>query len=281
MSISIDDPIVRAAGLKRRFDIGAFSLRLYVWAVVLFIMVPTLIIVPMSFSPADFLEFPPRGFTLHWYEEFFGDPLWQKATVLSLKVAGLTMVCSLIVGTMASYAIVRGTAWFRSVTQLFIIGPVIAPHIAVAVACYLFYQRLGVVGSLAGFVAAHTMLELPFVIFTVSAALSRVDPDLESAAMSCGASRWSAFFHVTLPLIVPGLASGALFAFIISFDEPVVSFFVSSVRQRTLPRRMFEDIEQNLTPVIPAIATLLTLLSVAVLVAVALLRMSERRRKSG
>jgi mannopine transport system permease protein len=267
--------------LQKRFDPGAFILRAYVWLVVLFILVPTLIIIPMSFSPADFLEFPPRGFTLHWYGEFFGDPQWRKATLLSLQVAGLTMLSSVIVGTMASYAIVRGTAWFRSITQVFVIAPVIAPHIAVAVACYLFYQRLGIVGSMAGFVAAHTVLALPFVIFTVSASLSRVDPDLESAAMSCGASRSRAFFHVTLPLIVPGLLSGALFAFIISFDEPVVSFFVSNVRQRTLPRRMFEDIEQNLTPVIPAIATLLTLLSVAVLIAVALLRVLERRRKGG
>jgi mannopine transport system permease protein len=268
---------------RARFDLGAFSLRAYVWLVVLFIMVPTLIIVPMSFSPADFLEFPPSGFTLHWYAEFFDDLQWRKAALLSLQVAALTMLCSVLIGTMVSYAIVRGTARFRSATQLLVIGPVIAPHIAVAVACYLFYQQLGIVGSLGGFVAAHTVLALPFVVFTVSAALSRVDPDLEAAAMSCGASRPRAFFHVTLPLIVPGLLSGALFAFIISFDEPVVSFFVSSVRQRTLPRRMFEDIEQNLTPVIPAIATLLTLLSIAVLIAVALLRLLERRRndKSG
>jgi mannopine transport system permease protein len=266
--------------MNKRFDLGSFSLRAYVWAVVLFIMVPTLIVVPMSFSPADYLEFPPRGFTLHWYGEFFGDPQWRKALALSLQVAALTMLCSVVIGTMVSYAIVRGTARFRSATQLMVIGPVIAPHIAVAVACYLFYQRLGLVGSLTGFVAAHTVLALPFVVFTVSAALSRVDPDLEAAAMSCGASRLRAFFHVTLPLIVPGLLSGALFAFIISFDEPVVSFFVSSVRQRTLPRRMFEDIEQNLTPVIPAIATLLTLLSIAVLIAVALLRVLERRRKT-
>ncbi|RDI22631.1 ABC transporter permease [Pseudacidovorax intermedius] len=265
---------------KARFDLGSLSLRVYVWLVVLFIMLPTLIIVPMSFSPADYLEFPPRGFTLHWYEEFFADPQWQRATLLSLRVAALTMVCSVVIGTMVAYAIVRGAARLRPATQLMVIGPVIAPHIAVAVACYLFYQRLGVVGTMTGFVAAHTVLALPFVVFTVSAALSRVDPDLESAAMSCGASRLRAFFLVTLPLIVPGLLSGALFAFIISFDEPVVSFFVSSVRQRTLPRRMFEDIEQNLTPVIPAIATLLTLLSIAVLVAAALLRVMEARRRS-
>lgn len=275
----VADTASTAAPLRKRFDIGAWSLQAYVWLVVAFIMVPTLIIIPMSFSPVDFLEFPPSGFTLHWYGEFFDDPQWQRATLLSLKVAGLTMLCAVVIGTMAAYAIVRGVARFRTTTQLFVIAPIIAPHIAVAVACYLFYQKLGAVGSLAGFVAAHTVLALPFVIFTVSAALSRVDPDLESAAMSCGASRLTAFFQVTLPLTTPGLLSGALFAFIISFDEPVVSFFISSVRQRTLPRRMFEDIEQNLTPVIPAIATLLTLLSIAVLVAVALLRVLERRRK--
>ena len=143
------------------FDLGAFSLRAYVWLVVLFIMVPTLIIVPMSFSPADFLEFPPSGFTLHWYHESVGDPQWQSAALLSLQGAALTIVCSVVIGTMVSYAIVRGTERFRSATQLMVIGPVIAPHIAVAVACYLFYQRLGVVGSLAGFVAAHTVLALP------------------------------------------------------------------------------------------------------------------------
>lgn len=265
---------------RARFDPGAFSLHVCMWLVLLFIMLPTLIVVPMSFSPANFLEFPPSGFTLHWYQEFFSDPQWRKAVALSLQVAALTMLCALLIGSMVSYAIVRGSACFRPATRLLVIGPVIVPHIALAVACYLFYQRLGVVGSLGGLVAVHTVLALPFVVFTVSAALSRVDPDLEAAAMSCGASRGRAFLHVTLPLIVPGLLSGALFAFIISFDEPVVSFFVSSVRQRTLPRRMFEDIEQNLTPVIAAIASLLTLLSVAVLIAVALLRVLEGRRGS-
>lgn len=281
MSNRLDNLGPQGSSHKKRFDLGAMSLSVYVWVVVVFIMMPTLIIIPMSFSPATYLEFPPSGFTLDWYREFFSDSLWQKAAVLSLQVATLTTLCSVVIGTMVSYAIVRGSAWFRSTTQLLVIGPIIAPHIAVAVACYLFYQRLGIVGTMSGFVAAHTVLALPFVIFTVSAALSRVDPDLESAAMSCGAPRWRAFSNVTLPLIAPGLLSGALFAFIISFDEPVISFFVSSVRQRTLPRRMFEDIEQNLTPVIPAIATLLTLLSVAVLIAVALLRTVERRRKTG
>ncbi|MDB5998348.1 MAG: transporter permease [Rhizobacter sp.] len=278
---AVVNPPTQAPALRKRFDLGAFSLRVCVVLIVLFIIIPTLIIIPMSFSPKDYLEFPPTGFTLHWYGEFFGDPQWRKAAALSLQVAALTTLCAVFIGTLVAYAIVRGTPRFRPLTQLFVISPVIAPHIAVAVACYLFYQKLGMVGTLAGFVAVHTVLALPFVVFTVSAALSRVDPDLESAAMSCGAPRWRAFTEVTLPLITPGVFSGALFAFLISFDEPVVSFFVSSVRQSTLPRRMFEDIEQNLTPIIPAIATLLTLLSVAVLVAVAWLRAREQRRRLG
>ena len=265
---------------KRLFDPGACSLHVYVWLVVAFILAPTLVIVPMSFSPKDYLEFPPTGLTLRWYGEFFGDPQWQRSLLLSLKVATVTMLCSMVIGTMVSYAIVQGTPWLRGLTQMAVITPIIAPHIAVAVACYLFYQRFDAVGSLAGFVAAHTVLTLPFVIFTVSATLSRIDPDLESAAMSCGASRLTAFLQVTLPLSTPGLLSGALFAFIISFDEPVVSFFISSIRDRMLPRRMFEDIEASLTPVIPAIATLLTLLSIAVLLAVALLRHMEQRRRN-
>ena len=120
-------------------------------------------------------------------------------------------------------------------------------------------------GTIPGFVLAHTVLALPFVVFTTAAALGKVDANFEAAAMSCGATRWTAFRLITLPLILPSVVSSAFFAFIISFDEPVVSFFLSGVRQKTLPRRMFEDIEQNLTPVIPAIATLLIVLSVAIL----------------
>jgi mannopine transport system permease protein len=140
-----------------------------VWLVVLFIMVPTLIIVPMSFSPADFLEFPPSGFTLHWYAEFFDDLQWRKAA--AAEPAG-GRAHHAVLGADRHHGVLRHRARhraLRSATQLLVIGPVIAPHIAVAVACYLFYQQLGIVGSLGGFVAAHTVLALPFVVFTVSA----------------------------------------------------------------------------------------------------------------
>ncbi len=146
------------------------------------------------------------------------------------------------------------------------------PHIALAVGLYLFLPIHRLSGTVPGFVLAHTILALPFVVFTTASALGKVDANLEAAAMSCGASRFNAFRLITLPLILPNVVSGALFAFIISFDEPVVSFFLSGVRHKTLPRRMFEDIEQNLTPIIPAIATLLIVLSIAILLIAYLMR---------
>lgn len=263
--------------MSRRLDLGSLALSAYVYAVLAFIILPLVIVVPMSFSQNDFLEFPPTGFTLRWYFEYFGDRRWQAATILSLKVAFLTAVCASVVGTAATYAMVRGRSSFATLFQILLIGPIIVPHIALAVGLYLFFQSIGLAGTIAGFVLAHTVLALPFVVFTVAAALSRVDADLEAAAMSCGASRFNAFRLVTLPLILPNVLSGALFAFIISFDEPVVSFFLSGIRDKTLPRRMFDDIEQNLTPIIPAIAVLLVLLSIAVLLGAYALRSRSQR----
>lgn len=234
-------------------------------AVLVFMVLPSVIIIPMSFSPKDYLEFPPSGFTLSWYAAYFEDSEWQKATLLSGQVAFLTAIVTSLVGTAATYAIVRGAKALRGPVQLLVIMPIIVPHVALAVGLYLFFQQMGLIGSMPAFVAAHTVLALPFFIFTVAASLTRIDPTLESAAMSCGANRLRAFINVTLPQIIPAILSGALFSFIISFDEPVISFFVSSVRDRTLPRRMFEDIEMSLTPIVPAIATMLTLLSIVIL----------------
>jgi mannopine transport system permease protein len=163
------------------------------------------------------------------------------------------------------------------VFRALLIGPIVVPHIALAVALYLFFQQTGLGGTRLGYVLAHAVIAMPFVVFTVTAALASVDPALEDAAMICGAPRFTAFRLVTLPLILPNVVSGALFAFIISFDEPVVAFFLAGIRDKTLPRMMFDDIEQNLTPVIPAIAVLLTGLSVAVLISAALLRRLSRK----
>ncbi|WP_025037858.1 ABC transporter permease [Bradyrhizobium sp. DOA9] len=258
--------------MKPPTDRGSLALGAYVYAVLAFIIVPLVIVIPMSFSQNDYLAFPPSGFTLKWYSEYFDSRQWRAATWLSVQVALLTALFASVIGTAATYAMIRGRSRLVTAFQILLIGPIIVPHIALAVGLYLFFQTIGLSGTIPGFVLAHTVLTLPFVVFTMAAALGKVDPNLEAAAMSCGATRFQAFRLITLPLVLPSLASSALFAFIISFDEPVVSFFLSGVRQKTLPRRMFEDIEQNLTPVIPAIATLLIVLSILILLGAHVLR---------
>lgn len=257
-------------------------LNAYVYAVLIFILLPILIILPMSVSESNYLAFPPEGFTLRWFEQYFGDRRWMEATWFSIRIATLTAIATAVIGTMATYALVRGAGRMGTLFQALLIGPIVVPHIALAVALYLFFQNTGLSGTTLGYVMAHSLIAMPFTVFTVAAALSSIDPALEDAAMSCGASRFTAFRLITLPMILPNVVSGGLFAFIISFDEPVIAFFLAGIRDKTLPRMMFDDIEQNLTPVIPAIAVLLTLLSIAVLIGAGMLkRMADRRGAGG
>jgi hypothetical protein len=159
-------------------------LNAYVYAVLAFILLPILVILPMAFSETTYLAFPPQGLTLRWFEEFFGDRRWMAATWFSVKIAALTAVTTAVVGTMATYALVRGARTLGTVFQAFLIGPIVVPHIALAVALYLFFQNTGLSGTVFGYVAAHSIIAMPFVVFTVAAALSSVDPALEDAAMS-------------------------------------------------------------------------------------------------
>ena len=263
-------------------NVRSLLLNAYVYAVLIFILLPIIIILPMSVSESNYLAFPPEGFTLRWFEDYFGDRRWMEATWFSIRIATLTAIATAVIGTMATYALVRGAGRMGTLFQTLLIGPIVVPHIALAVALYLFFQNTGLSGTTLGYVMAHSLIAMPFTVFTVAAALSSIDPALEDAAMSCGASRFTAFRLITLPMILPNVVSGGLFAFIISFDEPVIAFFLAGIRDKTLPRMMFDDIEQNLTPVIPAIAVLLTLLSIAVLIGAGMLkRMADRRGAGG
>jgi len=248
------------------------------YAVLAFLLLPTVLVVPMSFGRNPYLEFPPTGFTLQWYEAYFTDPSWMSATLFSARIALLVALLATVIGTLASLALVRGRLRGRAGLQLLIISPVIIPTVAIAIAVFLVFARLQMIGSLLAFVLAHTVLAVPYVVLTVSAALTRVDADLDLAAMGLGASRVEAFIRVTLPLILPGVVSGAVFAFIISFDEAVVSFFLSGVHDKTLPRLMFENIELRLTPTIAAVSTLLTAVSLIALSLVLLLSRLGRGR---
>lgn len=259
---------------------GRAALNAAAYAVTVFLLLPTLIIIPMSVGPERLLSFPPKGFSLRWYAEYFGDEDWIRATLFSAEAGVIAAICATTVGTMLALALVRGRLPGKGLVELLVIGPVIVPHIALAVAMFLVFEQLRLTGSLLGLAMAHTVLALPFVVFTVLAALYRFDAELERAALSCGAGPGSTFLHVTLPLIAPGLISAALFAFIISFDEAVVSFFISDLDRKTLPRKMFEDIDFNISPTLAAVATMLTGLTVAaLLLGYTLKRGMERRAR--
>ncbi|MCC7273839.1 MAG: ABC transporter permease [Alphaproteobacteria bacterium] len=245
---------------------GRLLLHAVAYAVVVFLLLPTILVAPMSVSPEKYLQFPPAGFSLRWYAAYFADREWIEATLFSAQAGLIAAVGATVVGTMAALALVRGRVRGRMVVELLVVGPVVVPHIALAVAMFLVFEQLRLTGTLLGFAMAHIVLALPFAIFTVLAALYRFDADLEMAALSCGAGRLRTFWHVTLPMILPGVASAGLFAFIISFDEAVVSFFISDLDRKTLPRKMFEDIDFDVSPVLAAVATMLSLLTIAVLV---------------
>jgi mannopine transport system permease protein len=257
---------------------GDAALGAAAYAVTIFLLLPTLVIVPMSVGPERYLQFPPSGFSLRWYGAYFADQDWINATLFSLEAGLISTVCATVIGTMLALALVRGTLPGKELIELMVIGPVIVPHIALAVAMFLVFEQLRLTGTLLGFAMAHTILALPFVVFTVLAALYRFDADLERAALSCGAGPVRTFRHVTLPLIAPGVISAALFAFIISFDEAVVSFFISNLDRKTLPRKMFEDIDYNISPTIAAVATMLTLLTIAALLGSHVVRSRMERR---
>lgn len=237
-------------------------------ALLFFLMLPTLVIIPMSLSSGEYIEFPPRGLSLRWYQAFFGDPEWLAATFFSLKIALATTLAAAVVGTLASIALVRGQVIGKPIIQALSMGPMIVPHIVLGVALYLVFAPLQLTGNFVGFLMAHTVLSVPYVVITVSAALQRLDPVLELAALSCGASRPRAFFSVVLPNIAPSIAAACIFAFLASFDEATVAFFISDTGGKTISRKMFEDIDFNLTPVIAAASTLLVAVSLMLMAAV-------------
>jgi len=237
-------------------------------SILLFLMLPTIVVIPMSLSAGDIIEFPPRGVSLRWYRQFFADPEWLTATFFSLRIALSTTLAATLVGTLASIALVRGQIAGKPIIQALSIGPMIVPHIVLGVALYLVFAPLQLTGNFLGFLIAHTVLSVPYVVITVSAALQRLDPVLELAALSCGASRPRAFFSVVLPNIAPAIAASCVFAFLASFDEATVAFFISDTGGKTISRKMFEDIDFNLTPVIAAASTLLVVVSLLLMGAV-------------
>ncbi|MBO9350436.1 MAG: ABC transporter permease [Thermomicrobium sp.] len=250
-----------------RIVLGIFSA-----LVLLYLVAPVLIVIPMSFSAAKYLSFPPPGLSLQWYENFFARSDWTSATIQSIRVAFMVMVLSTVLGVAASLALVRASFPGKEIANLIIVSPLVVPAIIVAIAIYGLYVQLRLVQTFWGLVLAHTVLAIPYVIVNVSATLRGFDIRLEQAAQSLGANGWQTFRHVTLPLISPGIFAGAVFAFIASFDELIVALFIAGARGRTLPMRMFEGLRMEIDPTIAAVSSMLITFSVLVLASAELVR---------
>ncbi|WP_051505847.1 ABC transporter permease [Mesorhizobium sp. WSM2561] len=261
----------------RPLALGKIVAGLVVALILFFLILPTLIVIPISLGSAPYIEFPPSGLTLHWYVEYFTDPDWIAATLFSLRIAFFTTITATIIGTLAAVALVRGDLPGKSLVLGLALSPLIVPHIIIAIALYLFFSPLRLTGNFFGFLLAHTMLTVPYVVVSVSASLQRFDPVLEMAALNCGAGRGRSFFEIVLPHIAPGVITGAVFAFISSFDEATVAFFISDIGGKTITRKMFEDINLNLTPVIAAVSTIVVAISILLM---STIRLAENRTKN-
>lgn len=256
-----------------RVLLGLFCLLVAVW-----LIAPTIVVVPMSFNEKKSLAFPPSGFSWQWYQNFFTNPEWSSSLVSSLKVAVVTAVFATIIGTLAAFGLDRMKSRVSGVLRAVLITPMIVPGVVLAVGIYAVYLDTQLVGTLTGFVLAHTMLAVPFVIIAVSASLEVFDTRLETAAISLGASRLTAFRTVTLPLIAPGMLSGLLFAFVTSFDEIIVALFITSPYLKTLPVQIFSSITRDADPTVAAVGTLLFIATSLVIGAGLLIGSRQRKR---
>lgn len=245
---------------------------LIVALILLFLALPIFVVFVLSFSSAAYLTFPPPALSFRWYKSYFDDSNWLEATWLSLWVAAAVVALSTALGTLAAIGIVRLPRPMRIVTTALVLSPLVVPGIVVAIGVYYAFSHYGLVGSPIGLVLAHTCLAVPFVVTSVSASLAGIDPRLEHAALSLGATPTATFWQVTLPLIRPGVLVGALFAFITSFDEVIVALFLSGSGAVTLPRRMWDDLRFQLNPTIAAVSTLTIILTGLLLATAHLMR---------
>ena len=251
-----------------------------------FLVAPILVIIPLSFNAQDFFTFTPEmlrldpaGFSLKHYDDFFNNPDWRLPLINSLSIAPVAMLIAVGLGTLAAIGLSQSHVPFKGAIMAIFISPIIVPLVISAAGMYFFYSRIGLQGTYWGVVLAHAALGTPFVIITVTATLVGFDRSLTRAAASLGAGPLRTFFKVQMPLILPGVVAGGLFAFITSFDEVVVVIFLGAPGDKTLPWQMFTGLREQISPTILAAATVLVTVSIMLLITLELLRRrSERLR---
>ena len=258
-----------------------YGARAICYGVLLFLVLPILIIVPISFSSGNMLAFPMPGFSLRWYETILHGPAWVDAAKNSLFIGICSTALAMVLGTLAAIGLSRARFRLKPYVLGLLVSPILIPIVITAVGMYFFFAGIGLVGTYLGLILAHTALSVPFVVITVLATLDGFDTNLARAAASLGAPPLTAFRKVTLPIIFPGVASGGLFAFATSFDEIVVTLFIAAPEQRTLPRQIFSGVREYVSPGIAAVATLLIVVSILLLTTVELLRRRSERLRLG
>ena len=231
-----------------------------------YLMLPTLIVIPMSLNASSVLGVFGDGWTTKWFAEIFSDPKWGSSAFTSLQVAVGTVLLATSIGTAAALGLQRVRAAWRLPITAIIVSPMIIPPVIIGIGTYVLYLKWYLDGSVLGLIIAHSVLALPFVVVTVTATLTQLDPVYERAAASLGAGPWTRFRRITLPLIAPGMLAGALFAFVMSWDEVVVSIFLTNAETRILPVFMWTQVRTQLTPTLAAVGVFLTVLSVVALV---------------
>jgi putative spermidine/putrescine transport system permease protein len=244
-------------------------------AVLLYLILPILIVAPMSFSSARFLSFPPPSLSLRWYREYIGNPAWMQATLVTLTVAACTVLIATPLGVSAAYAVSQSKLRIMRIVHAMLLLPLVVPIIITAVGIFFVYAKVGLIATMSGLVLANVMLGLPYVVISVVAGLQSFDMTQEMVARSLGMNRLRSFFLVTLPQIKASVITGGIFAFISAMDETIVAIFISGGQYQPLTKRMFTALRDEIDPTIAAISTLMTATSfILVLIA------STRKRKS-
>ena len=239
---------------------------------------PTLIVIATSFTEGSLVEFPPRGFSLQWFTDVFETPEWTDAFANSFQVGLIAAVLAMVAGTLLAMAAARGRFVPSGLATALAVMPLVVPLVIAGIGFYIVYVRVGLTGTVFSLGIAHAMLGLPFVFVNVLAALTNVDPRVEEAARVCGAGELTTFLRVTLPLIAPGAVIGGVLAFIASWDEVVVAIFLATPEFRTIPVVMLGEVRSGVTPATSAVATLVTVESVAMLVGILLFSTARQRR---
>ncbi|WP_137391843.1 ABC transporter permease [Rhodoligotrophos defluvii] len=270
---------MRHAALTRTEVVAGWVLRVIAIAVLFFLIAPILAILPLSVNDSQFLTYPLRGFTMRWYEAVFSSEKWRIALKNSFLIGIPATLIATVLGTLAAIGLQLADFRGKAVLTALLLSPLIVPIVIVAVGLYFFFAPLGLTQTYTGLILAHAALGAPFVLVTVGAALASFDRTLARAGASLGAAPLVVFRKIMLPLVRPGVLSGALFAFATSLDEVVIVLLLGAPHQRTIPREMFSSLRDNFNPTITAVATILTVLAVFLLLAVEWLRLRNERAR--